>query len=467
MSNLFYISFKLKEGFHIGPLFFILFLSYSCIAQNNNTLSKDLFNFNHSDLKNKTTEYTTEDQIFHKNKVTFLNIIFNESSISEQTLDTYENTISELEKIEFNQPRLKDYYIGEAQLILSLLYMKQGSQLSSARYFIKAYNTFSKNVKHYPEFKDPLVALHFMEISASILPKSLQWITSWFGLKSDQEKATQHLKHLYYSNQLSPLAKEQCYILNLYLKLQFDIQILKEQDPETFNTVASKLILSEIYGKNKMYVSMINTLLEIPDRISLKHFLLGKAYFITEHHNAKSELLHFVSHSKTKTNTSAAYYYLYQLNLLNKEDSLQNRLNTLADNKHKNYRDKWAKEEILQTPDPFLIRVRNSFDRGDYAQCITLLNTKQKHSTREVYYLTNAYILTKQITKAKTSYNTLKKMGLTNEYYVPKTGLNLAQSICRDEPEFAKSILKTLTNYKNYPYQKEIETKSEMLLKTL
>lgn len=467
MHNLFNILFKLKEGFIIGPLFFILFLSYSCLAQDSNELSKDLFNFKHIELKNKIKLFPLEKQIFHENKITFIKIIFNELPITDNTIDRYENNINKLENITFNQPKLKDYYIGETQLIISLLHVKLGNQLSAARYFVKAYNTFNKNVNNYPEFKDPEIALNFMEISASILPKSLQWFTSWFGVKSDQKKAIKQLKYLYHSNQLSLIAKEQCYILNLYLQLQFEIQILNKEAYNTSNTIVSNLIKSEIYGKNKLYNPMIKALSEIPDDIGLKHFLLGKAYFITENQKAKKELLHFISSTKTQTNTSAAYYYLYQLNLLNNEDSLSNKTKTLAENHEQNFRDKWAKTEILQDPNPFLIRVRNSFDRGDYQECIDLLNTKQKYSVRELYYLTNAYIFTGQIPLAKEYYNKLVEIGLENQYYIPKTGLNLAQSIYLKEPEYAKSILKTLKNFKNFPYKKEIETKSEILLKAL
>lgn len=459
-----YILFVLKEGF-INPLFLLLLLSFSVKAQQNKVLSDDLFNFNHQNLQSRLEFSPQETALFYTNKITFLQVLFNETPLSDSIIEHYEHSISTLENHSFKPSNLhlKTYYIGEAQLMLSLLQMKQGHQISSAKNFIKAYDSFETNLKKYPNFKDPIVALKFMEISASILPKSLQWITAWFGVKSNKDQAVKTLTSLYQSNQLSELAKHQCYALSLYLHLQFNISIHIKKPVETSTLV--HLLHAEIYGKNKKYSLMITTLLQLPNHLYLKHFLLGKAYFITENPQAKRELIEFISTSRSKANTSAAYFYLYQINIINQEAFVKNRALTLAHNPEQNYRDKWAKKEITLPQTAFLIRIRNTFDRGDYQLCIQLLNNIPTLNTRELYYLTNSYIYLGKIKKAKQSYSKLLKQGFNNQYYIPKTGYHLAETIYEQEPDYAISLIKAIRVYKDYPYQKEIETKSERILK--
>lgn len=456
------ILLRLKEDF-INPLFLLLFFNFSALAQENNSFSNDLFNFNHKSLHKKLQEVNPETNIFYHNKSIFLQVLFNEIPLSDRVIKNLENSITTLENHSFTDPKLKLYYIGESQLILSLIQMKQGQHFRSAHNFIKAYDSFEKNLNTYPAFKDPEVALKFMEISASVLPKSLKWITSWFGVKSDKSHAFNHLTSLYYSNQLSDLAKKQCYAISLYLKLHFNTNEITNKVDTSY--VLFNILQAEVYGKNKNFPLMIEALLTLPDHLNIKHFLLGKAYFITENKDAQDELNLFIDSSKTSINTSAAYFYLYQLNILNYEDSLYNLTKLLKDNPNQSYRDKWAKSEIKNPQSALLIQVRNVFDQGQYKRCIQLLNTKQTLSTRELYYLTNSYISLKQIDKAKQFYHQLLKRPFLNQYYIPKTGYNLAELTHLLEPNFAKSILKSLNSYKNYPYQSEIETKSELLLR--
>ena len=458
------IQCRIKEGL-INPLFFALIISFSCLAQEQATLSLDLFNFNHNKLNKDLVTLRSEDQIFYTNKITFLNILFNETAVSEDIITTYEYSIDQLTDLTFKQPELKEYYIGEAQLILSLIHVKLGNQMSSAKYFIKAYNSFERNLEAYPTLKDPEVAMKFMEISASILPKSLQWITSWFGVESNKQQAIKDLRTVYRSDQLSALTKTQCYALNLYLKLQFDIEVVQESS--NTNVVLYDLLQAQLYGKQKQYKQMIESLGSIPDALSLKHFLLGKAYFITEHPECQSTLETFISSTKTTNNVSAAYFYLYQLNVLHDQDNTTNKAHTLTVYPQQNFRDKWAKSEIKQDQTADFITLRNAFDRGDYLQCIKHIQEKPEPQIREQYYLTNSYIKLDSIEKAKTAYNILVNMEHKNTYYIPKTGLNLAFAIRNDDPELAKRILKELKSFKNYPYEKEIEAKSELLLKSL
>lgn len=458
------ILFRKKEGF-INPLFFALLFSFSCFSQEPSSYPIDLFNFNHQKLKEDLQLSSPEDRIFYTNKITFLNLLFNETPISEALLETYENSIDSLENITFTEPKLQYYYIGEAQLILSLIHVKFGNKMSSASYFIKAYGSFEKNLKDYPTFKDPEIALNFMKISASILPKSLQWITSWFGVESDEEEAITKLKNIYSSTSLSPLAMMECYALNLYLKLQFDIEVIQEQS--NINLTVFNILQSEIYNKQKAYTLMVESILSIPDQMSIKYFLLGKAYFITENSGSKKALETFISNTKTTNNISAAYFYLYQLNILNSEDSLKNRNLTIKQYPQQNFRDKWAKSEIHKLQTPFSIRLRNAFDRGDYQTCIQLTQHSSPIKIQELYYLTNSYIKIEDKNLAKTSYIKLLNLSKKDQYYIPKTGLNLAMLIYKDEPELAKSILREIKSYKNYPYEKEIEAKSDLLLKTL
>ncbi len=454
----------IEEGF-INPLFFVLLISIPCISQDSNSYFQDLYNFNHHKLDRNLTYASQEDQIFYKNKIVFINILFNEAPISESIINHYEKSIEDLEELTFKKPQLKGYYIGEAQLILSLIHVKFGNQMSSAKYFIKAYGAFEKNIRNYPELKDPEIAMKFMEISASILPKSLQWITSWFGVESNKEQAIEALRSLYFSNELSPLAKTQCYALNLYLKLQFDIDVLRESS--NLNFVVFDILLAEIYGKQKAFDLMIESLERIPDHISIKHFLLGKSYFITEHPDSKKTLEKFILAAKTTNNISAAYFYLYQLDILHQENGLTNRTLVLKQYPQQNFRDKWAKSELKNAQSTEFIRLRNAFDRGDYNTCIKLTALKPNLNIKERYYLANSYIELKQINQAKAQYKILVKQGLKNQYYVPKTGLNLSLLVYKYEPSLAQSILKELKSYKNYPYEKEIEAKSELLLKTL
>ena len=458
------VLYRLKEGF-INPLFFALLISISGFTQTTESYSDDLLNFHNKTLIENLKTSPKEVQIFYNNKIVFLNTLFNQIAISKDVLSHFEQAIDTLEHTHFNKPKLKQYYIGEAQLMLSLLHVKFGNQMTSARYFVKAYDSFEKNLNNYPKFKDPEIALRFMEISASILPKSLQWITSLFGVKSDKNSAIKALKDIYQSEQLSPLAKHQCYALNLYLKLQFNIEVIQENSNNRF--VLYDILNAELYGKQKEYPLMIETLVNIPDDLNIKHFLLGKAYFITEHPDAKSTFETFIHQTKTTNNVSAAYFYMYQLNMLNNENGLTNKTKTLQDYPNQNFRDKWAKSEIKNTQTPFLIHLRNAFDRGDYKRCIELLQTKSDWNIRELYYLTNSYIYLEEITLSKRYYTQLKAISSNNTYYVPKTGLHLATMLYSTEPEYSQSILKEIKSYKNYPYQKEIEAKTELLLKTL
>lgn len=464
MHKLIYIVlYRLKEDF-INPLFFALLISIPNLAQDLSSLNNALFNFDHIALNQNLKQNSIETNIFYTNKVKFLNTLFNQNSISEELIQEYENSIDSLDYCQFTHPEYKYYYIGEAQLILSLLHVKLGNQMSSARYFVKAYSTFERSLKSYPKIKDPLVALKFMEISASILPKSLQWITSWFGVKSNKQKAIVELRTLYNSNQLTPLAKTQCYALSLYLNLQFDIEVIHGDSKDNF--VVFDILNAELFAKQKQYTSMIESLKRIPNHLNLKHFLLGKAYFINGHENAKESLQFFISNTKTSNNVSAAHFYLYQLNILNHETTEINKMKTLQVYPQENYRDKWAKSEIKNLQSSKLINLRNAYDRGDYKQCIILLNNNKEWSIRELYYLTNSYIYLKDQDAAKFHYNNLVKRSSKNDYYVPKTGLNLALLIYKEDPITAQTILKGLKFYNNYPYQKEIETKSELILKT-
>lgn len=443
----------------------LLFVTFSTKAQQTHVLIDDLFQFNHQELQAKLENSSKETQLFYTNKMTFLQVLLNESPVSDSILDSYEKSISILEDISFNQPQLKWYYVGEAQLMLSLLQVKQGHQISSAKNFIRAYDSFEKNLKKHPNFKDPEVALRFMEISASLLPKSLQWITSWFGLKSDKDQAAKSLAKLYQSKELSPLAKKQCFALSLYLKYQLDIHTI-EDDSYTPSALIS-LLKAELYGKQKQYPAAIKELNTLPNHLVLKHFLLGKAYFITGNPLAKQELLSFVKQSQTGSNITAAYFYLYQLDILNQVKNSEYKKRVLNINPEENYRDKWAKKEINTPQTAFLIKTRNSFDGGDYKTCINLLNTKSTFTKRELYYLTNSYIYLKQFKEAKQSFNRLINLGFKGEYYIPKTAYHLANSIHLRDKDYAIEILKTIDSYKNYPYQKEIEAKSGRLQKVL
>lgn len=451
-----------KEGV-VHPLFLLFFICNICFSQTTPSKIDQLFNF--SSLEESNIKFKDkQEKIFFNNKVQFLLALFNEVEITEDFILEFEQSIKQFKNGDFSQPHLKHYYIGEAQLILSLLQMKQGRQFQSGKLFMKAHQSFSENLKKYPNFKDPEIPLSFMEISASILPKSLKWLTSWFGVHSDKDKAIANIKKLYQSNQISELAKKQCEALNLYLMLQLNTSVLPIHSK--YKHQLTQILSSELLLKQKQFSKAANQLNSIEKPISVVYFLLGKAYFLTENCEAEYMLNTFIEKAKTPTNTSATYFYLYQLDVLENRNSTSNYNNTIKKNSKPNFRDKRVQKDILKLQSKHIIKSRILFDRGDYRDCISfILETKNPKTILDLYYLSNAYLELGEMDKAISYFELLEHKCDKAMYYTPKTALHLAQKT----PNIQQAIqfLQIINNYNNYPYQNEIEARQELLLKKL
>lgn len=454
----------IKEGF-LNPLFFAVLFNFTVFSQNLDPKIDLLFNFKPLKEQPSNLFFDKNEQLFFENKEQFLLVLFNEIPVNNDLIDKFENDIETFKTAYYFNKHLKEFYIGETQLILSLLHMKKGNQFQSAKSFMKAHQSFSNNIKKYPNFKDPEIPLKFMEISASVLPKSLKWLTSWFGIKADKEKAIEELQKLYKSSSVSDIAKSQCYALNLYLKLQLNTSVLPVENK--YPTQVTKILNAELLIKQRKIHEVIQILNSIENPLQIVNFLKGKSYFLTENHSAKYYLNEFVESAKTQTNTSAAYFHLYQIDILKGYNSDENKLNTLKENSQPNFRDKRVQREIQTTQTKEIVQARIYFDSGNYIKCINYINSKSNIHKKLVYYLANSYLQIGNLIKAEHYYNTLKTKCETDEYYLPKTAYNIAEKIAHNNKEKAIKYLNIIEDYDDYSAQKEIEAKSELLIKEL
>ena len=364
----------------------------------------------------------------------------------------------------------KQLYLGELELMQSLLSGRAGSQFQASQYLISAYKNIKSILKTDPKHQEALLLKSYMDLSLSYLPKSMKWILSVLGLDTDKDTALKTIRNLHKTGLTNSFAKYELDAVNLYFQLQFDLHILNQNKFD--NTEARLLVISLLSDKKKDIPKMIDALKAMNSDLELASFMMGKALFLTENSKAKLYFEDFAAKNPTEINQTSALYYLYQIAILENDKTAQNKYYSeiSAIENPISYRDKWAKGHYEQALTPELIHIRNAFDRADFETCLDLISKAEnsQQSPFLSYYACKSLAHLDKLSEAKLEFQNLISVSSESEYYSPKAALLLAkiQSEKQDKTE-AQYYLEAVEDFDDYLYQKDIETQIENLKKVI
>ncbi|MGB1218353.1 MAG: hypothetical protein ACPG4W_01095 [Flavobacteriales bacterium] len=467
------LEIKTKHNTHKEDRFYPLFLALCCFAfstflKAQNPVAQAVFNLDTEKLGMLIQDFEAEKQAHIWSKSDFIHVLFNATAFSDSIQDVLKHRADLFSDSKQLSKQHQDLYLGELELMHSLLIGRSGSPLQASQYLISAYKHIKNVLKTNPKHQEALLLKSYMDLSLSYLPNSMKWVLSVLGLDTDKETALDIIRTLHKTGLNSSFARYELDAVNLYFQLQFDLQIIKQ---DTFNTTEARLlVISLLQSKKKQIPEMIQTLQQMDSGLILASFLMGKALFLTENSKAKFYFEHFLENNQTEINQTSALYYLYQIAILESNKTAQSRYYTLISSIDEpiSYRDKWAKANYKQVLSPAFIQIRNAFDRADFDNCLTLI-TKHKTSPNSsflAYYACKSLAHLGKFTEAKSTFNTLLTISSKSNYYPPKAALFLAKTYAKNKTE-ALYYLDAIEDFDDYLYQDDIENQIDHLRKAI